>query len=202
MKKYVYKITDKFENFYYGSTNNTNRRLVEHRSKNLKLDKNSLKIEILFHTEDYANIEESLIRKELENKNAKCMNMTECALGGASKLRYSEEMKIISSNSLKNRWKDKEQRKKLLEANHKGRLKNDVFEMSKKSHKLKNEKMPEWTMTCVKTGKVFGPYKGYEQATLETGMYRSTFMRNLKNKSKSKKFEFKYLNEVTHLVSI
>lgn len=196
MQKSVYKITDKNGFFYIGSSINPRRRLGEHRYRNIRLDKNSMKLEIICTTKNFIKLEESLIKNALLKNDGLCVNKTTSGCGGFHPMQMTEKRFSKASNNLKNRWKDPEQKKIFMAGIEKSRKINNLFEMSKKSQELKWSKMPEWTAICKKTGKIFGPYRGYKFAKEELGCSIDAIFKSLRKNNVNKKYEFKYL-EVT-----
>lgn len=192
MIKSVYKITDNLGHSYIGSTNRPQKRIFEHKSNLIGLDKKSAKIEVICTCKNYEKLEAELVGKELSN-NPLCLNKTKTGKSGANFVNYPERLRTSNSEKLKERWKNPEQRKIFMAGIAKSKLVNDVIAMNKKANEVKIGKMPEYIAICKKTGKIFGPYKGYKQAIIDTGCSLDAIFKTLKHGNNNRKFEFKYL---------
>jgi hypothetical protein len=64
---------------------------------------------------------------------------------------------------------------------------------SRISHQKRWERMKAWVAICKKSGKVFGPFKGYFFAKKVLNLHQTTLIRGLLHKTKNRRFEFKVL---------
>lgn len=194
--KSVYKISDASGKTYIGSTNNPKRRLIEHKSTLIGLDKSTATIQVLCTTKNFENLESSLVQIELKNNKQNCLNKTKNGKSGNNLVFFSDELKIKRSNQTKKMWQNEESRNKIILARKK-QSKEHLLWLNKLAIQKLINNMPSYIAICKKTNKQFGPFKGYDLASKELNCCISSITRALKDGANNRKFYFKYTKDLT-----
>lgn len=189
----VYVMKDNFGRVYIGSTSRSLKtRSIEHKSHStFKFNYENFKIKKIVTTIDFVKIEEDLIEKAIKKHGEFCCNKSLGCLG--PKGCTTEKQKLSASAQMKKMWLDPEKKKIILAGIKKSKAKNNVFEMSKKSHEQRWAKMKKWIAISKATGESFGPFQGYFEAKDVLKIHSETIRKGLNNKSKNRIFDFKYL---------